>query len=162
MENLRQIHLIKIFPLPFLCLACAGDTGVTNESPSPALQGLTVQWGRQTCLQTVRDSWPEEDGTEGVSRVRGRQSLPGPALLRELRGSSSSPAYSAESHSRGCQAGLMLSAWSGRPQSGAQEAREVQVRILASLQMGSMVPEAQCSHVYNGLIISIARACCEG
>ena len=131
LENLRQIHLIKIFPLPFLCLACAGDTGVTNESPSPALQGLTVQWGRQTCLQTVRDSWPEEDGTEGVSHVRG------------------------------CQAGLMLSAWSGRPQSGAQEAREVQVRILASLQMGSMVPEAQCSHVYNGLIISIARACCE-
>lgn len=54
LKNLWQIHTIQIFPEPFLCVWPILGTWVTNNSPSPALPWLTVQWGRQTHLQTLR------------------------------------------------------------------------------------------------------------
>lgn len=47
----------KSIPLALpLCLTCAGETVVTSDSPSLPFPGLTIQWERQTHLQSGQ-SW---------------------------------------------------------------------------------------------------------
>ena len=51
----------KSIPLALpVCLTCVGETVVTSDSPSSAFPGLTIQWGRQTHLQSGR-SWAKGD-----------------------------------------------------------------------------------------------------
>ena len=69
MANPSNKNIPQALPL---CPACAGDTEVTNDSPSSDPPGFTIQWGRQTHLQAVMtqsvQSWDE-----GASRGRWTQ-----------------------------------------------------------------------------------------